>query len=61
MKKLSEIIKEIEDQNGLSNYYSHNNYYTGRLELNIEFNNNITDKILKENKVREVEICAYWE
>jgi hypothetical protein len=60
-KKLSEIIKEIEDVGGLSDYYVHHNYYLGTLELNIEFNNEVADTILKKNEIKKIESCAYWE
>ncbi|MCW6112175.1 hypothetical protein [Clostridium sporogenes] len=59
--KLSEVIKELEDKGGIKDYYSHCQYYTGELELNIEFDNNIADKILKENNIKEIESCAFWE
>lgn len=60
-KKLSEIIKEIEDADGISDYYLHHEYFTGELQLNIEFNNKVADKILKNNGVGEIDSCAYWE
>ncbi|MGN2371432.1 hypothetical protein ACTFJW_15530 [Clostridium cagae] len=60
-KKLSEIIKELEDKGGINNFYLHRQYYTGVLELNIEFNNDISDEILEKNNIRESESCAYWE
>lgn len=60
-KKLSEIIKELEDKEGIADYYLHREYYTGEIELNIEFFNNIADDILKESGIDEFESCAYWE
>lgn len=60
-KKLSEIIKELEDVGGISEYYLHRNYYSGELELNIDFNNNVSDEILEKSNIRESESCAYWE
>lgn len=60
-KKLSEIIKELEDIGAITNYYLHRQYYTGELELNIEFNNVIADKILDDNNIKEVNQCAFWE
>ncbi|MCC5439808.1 hypothetical protein AL714_16300 [Clostridium botulinum] len=59
--KLSEVIKELEDKSGIKDYYLHREYDTGELELNIEFDNNIADKILKENNIKEIESSAFWE
>ncbi|ACQ51361.1 hypothetical protein AGE29_01210 (plasmid) [Clostridium botulinum] len=59
--KLSEVIKELEDKGGIKDYYLHHEYDTGELELNIEFDNNIADKILKENNIKEIESSAFWE
>ncbi|HDK7186765.1 TPA: hypothetical protein PTV74_002122 [Clostridium botulinum] len=59
--KLSEIIKKIEEKQGIKAYYLHHEYDTGELELNIEFDNNIADKILKENNIKKTESCAFWE
>ncbi|MDT8718317.1 hypothetical protein IAI10_16745 [Clostridium sp. 19966] len=60
-KKLSEIVKEIEDTGGISDCYLHHNYFGGELELNIEFNNEAADTILKKSGIREFEASAYWE
>ncbi len=60
-KKLSEVIKEIEDKEGIDNYYLHHNYVTGDWELNIEFKNNIADGILENNVEKFEDACAYWE
>ncbi|APR02682.1 hypothetical protein CLQ_13983 (plasmid) [Clostridium botulinum Af84] len=59
--KLSEIIKEIEEKQGIKDYYLHREYCTGKLELTIEFNNDIADKMLKENNIEEIKPCAFWE
>ncbi|MBA4510197.1 hypothetical protein H1057_19525 [Clostridium sporogenes] len=59
--KLSEVIKKLEDKGGIKDYYLHREYDTGELELNIEFDNNIADKILKENNIKEIESSAFWE
>ncbi|APQ77165.1 hypothetical protein [Clostridium botulinum] len=60
-KKLSEIIKELEDKGAIKKYYLHRQYYTGEIELNIEFENNIADEVLNENKIEEIDTCAFWE
>ena len=60
-KKLSEIIKELEDKGCIKEYYLHHQYYIGEFEFNIEFHNDISDEIL-ENNVEKIEgSCAYWE
>lgn len=60
-KKLSKIIKELEDKGAIKEYYLHHQYYTGDLELNIEFNNDIADKVLEKNDIKKRDSCAYWE
>lgn len=60
-KKLSEIIKELEDKGGIKDYYLHRQYYTGQFELNIEFQNDIADEILENNVEKFEESCAFWE
>lgn len=59
--QLSNIIKELEQKKGITDYYLHRNYDTGTIELNIEFNNDIADKILQEHNIKEIESCAFWE
>jgi hypothetical protein len=59
--KLSEIIKEIEEKQGIDEFYLHRNYDNGKLELNIEFVNNIADVILERSSIKEINSCAYWE
>lgn len=58
--KLSDIIKEIEDKNGIDYYYLHKSYTTGDLGLNIEFNNEIADAILNKYAINMITSCAYW-
>jgi len=61
--KLSEIIKQLEDEGAIKKYYLHHDYYDGALELNIEFNNDDNesiDKVLTDN-IEESSYCAYWE
>lgn len=60
-KPLWKIIKEIEEKNGLADYYLHYDYDTGDLQLNIEFNNDVADKILKESNIAKIGLSAYWE
>lgn len=60
-KKLSEIIRELEDKGAIDNYFLHRQYYTGDLELNIEFKNDIADEVLEDNEIKEVDYCAFWE
>lgn len=59
--KLSEIIKEIEDAGGIVIYYLHNNYYSGKSELNIEFKNDIADKVLEKAKLATIPAVASWK
>lgn len=59
--ELWKIIKDIEEKQGIDEFYLHRNYDSGKLELNIEFINNITDEILEENNIKEINFCAYWE
>lgn len=59
-KKLSEIIKELEDKGAIRRCYMHHDYCFGELELNIEFNNDIADKILKDSGIETIAGCAYW-
>lgn len=61
MKKLSEIIKEIEEKGGIKEFYLHCNATTGSLELNVEFDNNRADFTLLENNIKEINSCAIWE
>lgn len=61
MKKLSEIIKKIEDKGGIDKFYLHYSYDLGNLQLNIEFKNNIADGILDKSGINKIEECAYWE
>ena len=60
-RKLSEIIKELEDKGAIDGYFLHHEYYSGALELNIEFKNEIADDILDSSEIRVAESCAYWE
>lgn len=57
-RKLSEIIKEIENKDGISNCYLHRNGDTGHLELNIEFNNGIAEG--RRNKMSWVPITKNY-
>lgn len=61
MKKLWEIIKELEDREAITDYYLHKQCYSGEFELNIEFNNIVADKILDNNNIKEMQQCAFWE
>jgi len=58
---LWEIIKEIEEKNGIEGSFIHHNYDTGRRELNVSFNNDIADKILWDSNIKETKYCACWE
>ncbi len=59
--ELSKLIIEIENENGIQDYYLHRNWHTGSLELNIEFDNDIADKILEDTDIKEIHSCAFWE
>lgn len=58
---LSEIIKKIEELGGIREYYLHRNWHNGKLELNIEFNNDIANDILNNADIKEIDSCAFWE
>ena len=60
-KKLSEIIKEIEGKKGISDYFLHHDSETGKLELDIVFNNDIADEILGKYRIETSKYCAMWE
>lgn len=60
-KKLSEVIKKLEDKEAIEDYYLHHEYYTGELQLNIEFKNDIADDILQKNIKENKDSCAFWE
>lgn len=60
-KKLWPLIKEIEENKGLKDYYLHLEYDTGKLGLNIAFNNKIADEALKSSGIKIINSCAYWE
>lgn len=73
MQKLTEVLKKIEQLDGVREFYLHRNYDTGSLELNIEFCNfggsygtpervkaDRIDEILT-SLVEEKDISAYWE
>lgn len=59
-KPLWQIIKEIEEKEGITDYYLHHNYGSGDLELNIEFNDEAQEELEKIN-IRTIDACAYWE
>lgn len=60
-KKLSEIIRELEDKNVIDDYYLHYGYYVGDLQLNIEFKGEGAYETLVNNDIKECPQCAYWE
>lgn len=60
-KKLSDLIKELEEKGAIRDCFLHRGYYNGRLELNIEFNNDVADEILEKSEIREEDSCAFWE
>lgn len=49
-RKLSEIIKELEDKEAIKEYYFYREYYSEKTQLHLELNQNIADKVLKKNK-----------
>lgn len=59
--KLSKTIKALEEKNAIRKFYLHRDYFVGKLELNIEFNNEVADKILEESNIEEIKNCAFWE
>lgn len=60
-KKLSEIIKELEDKGAIKECFLHHQFYSGELELNIEFDNDKADSILENNDIKVIDACAFWE
>lgn len=58
---LIQTLMSIEAAEGIKEYYLHRNYHDGKLELNIEFHNEIADKILNDSNIPEIEHCAFWE
>lgn len=61
MKKLSEVIKEIEDIGGIYDFYLHRAVIDGSLELNVIFKNKIADEKLYASNIRESDSIAHWE
>ena len=59
--ELWQIIKEIEEKDGIKDFYLHNNCDDGAYELNIEFNNDIADSMLKNANIKEIGLCAFWK
>jgi len=59
--KLSKIIEELENKGAIKRFYLHREYYTGKLELNIEFDNEKADDILNKSNIQEADTCAFWE
>lgn len=55
--RLSDLIKKIEDAKGIKKCYLYRGYYSGELQLNIEFNNEIADEIIKGSDIKEID----WE
>ncbi len=60
-RKLSEVIKELEDNDLIQDYYIHFNWGNGNRELNIEFKNSGSDEILEKSEIKERNQCAFWE
>ena len=60
-RPLWKLIKEIEENEGITECYLHHEYDTGELELNIVFKNKIADETLKNSGIEEISSRAYWE
>ncbi|BDR66705.1 hypothetical protein DP145_01640 [Clostridium tetani] len=61
MNRLWMIIKMLEENGGIRNMFLHRNYYSGELELNIEFKNDKIDEDILLDNIDEVDSCAFWE
>lgn len=49
-KKLSEIIKELEDSGAINEYYFYRESWTGKEQLHVELNQDIAKNILDNIK-----------
>lgn len=57
---LDKIIKELGNNIEDVNFYR--NYDTGDLEVQITFKEyKLTERFVKENNVKELNVCPYWE
>lgn len=61
MKKLSEIIKQIEDIDGIDSYFLYRDYDNGMLQLNVSFKNEKVDDILLKSDIKQSDSSAFWE
>ena len=60
-KPLYKALLELKDLKGVKDIYFHRNAQTGKIELNIEFNNELVDDELEILPIKEVKSCAIWE
>lgn len=57
---LDKFIKELKDNIKDINFYR--DYHTGDLEVQIIFKSNgSTEKFVRENNIKELDSCPYWE
>lgn len=64
MNKKNKLIRIINDlkEDEISDFYFHNNYCTGDLELNIELHDMESIKQFKISKNhKKIDSCAFWE
>lgn len=60
MSKADIMLKELGDNIKDVNFYR--NYDTGDLEVQITFEaNGLTEKFVRENNIKELDVCPYWE
>ena len=60
-KPLYKALLELKDLKGVKDIYFHRNAQTGKIELNIEFNNELVDDELEILPIKEVKSYAIWE
>ena len=60
-KPIYKVLLELKDLTGVEDIYFHRNSQTGKLELNVEFNNELVDDELAILPIREINNCAIWE
>ncbi|UJA30885.1 hypothetical protein [Clostridium sporogenes] len=49
-KKLSEIIKELEDKGAIEKYYFYREYLSKKTQLHLELNQDLVHQVLQKTK-----------
>ncbi|NBI08221.1 hypothetical protein [Senegalia massiliensis] len=55
-EKLIDLLSRLKDED-VSEVYRHSNYHSGRIEINIEFNKDLSGY----EEIEYFDRCAYWE